>query len=83
MPGPGFPPGVPRFPIRGGVPRPPMNVFQGRPRGNFRGRPMMHRGGPLRPRFHGHPMVGMQGEVRRTLKLLIGFVSVCNQVHLC
>ncbi|XP_065068675.1 serine/threonine-protein phosphatase 1 regulatory subunit 10-like isoform X2 [Rhopilema esculentum] len=62
VPGPGFPPGVPRFPIRGGVPRPPMNVFQGRPRGNFRGRPMMHRGGPLRPRFHGPPMVGMHGE---------------------
>eukprot|EP00112_Aurelia_sp_Birch-Aquarium-sp1_P020773 Seg543.6 transcript_id=Seg543.6/GoldUCD/mRNA.D3Y31 product="Serine/threonine-protein phosphatase 1 regulatory subunit 10" protein_id=Seg543.6/GoldUCD/D3Y31 len=49
-----------RFPLRGG-PRQPMMPYQGRPRGNFRGRPMAPRGGPMRPRFHGPPMGGMQG----------------------
>ncbi len=44
--------------IRG--PRPLLGMqYQGRPRGNFRGRPMAPRGGPMHPRFQrpprGHP----------------------------
>lgn len=59
MPGPGFPGGPPRFLMRHGGPRPLINMPY-RPRGNFRGRPMIHRGGMMRPRFHGQP-IGLDG----------------------
>jgi len=54
----GFPTGPPRFLIRPGAPRLMMNMPY-RPRGNFRGRPMIHRGGLIRSRFHG-PAIGME-----------------------
>ena len=53
----GFPAGPPRFLMRPGAPRLLMNI-QYRPRGNFRGRPMIPRG-LMRTRFHA-PAVGME-----------------------